>query len=287
VDSFTQAILVGVTGVGENTDALRYAAAEARATGAGVTLVHAVHTTVPPSPPGILITDDTWVEVGASIVAEVRHELEEMLGGEPMTVTTVVHRGPPGALLAELSQHASKIVLQHRALSRLHRLVSGSTVASVVTHAHCPVVSVPAGQGSRPTTSVVAAGVHVDGGPRQVVEVALAEAAARRSPLRLVYAWRMPEGYDDLIADAALWSAQAQAHITDVTADLCEKHPEVEVSVDVCHEWPADALARTAAAADLLVLGRHSTVRGLPPRLGSLARVTIAHATCPVVVVPL
>jgi nucleotide-binding universal stress UspA family protein len=286
METLTQPILVGVTGIGENTEALRFAITEARSIGCGVTLVHAVHPVVPPPPPGMLITDDTWAEVGAGIVADVRHELEGLLDGEPMTVSTLVHHGPAGATLTELSKRASKVVLQHRALSRLHRLVTGSTFAAAATFAHCPVVSVPAkGAGTAPT-GVITVGVHDDGGPREVLAAAFAEASQRGCGVRLLHAWQLPNPYGNVLMNNELWSAQSVALINSAVAALELDYPDVPVTVEVRYEWPADALAQAAAASDLLVVGRHSSPPGLPPRLGSLTRSLAMHASCPVMVVP-
>jgi nucleotide-binding universal stress UspA family protein len=285
--TLTQPILVGVTGAGENTAALQFALSEARATGRGVTLVHAVSPVMPPPPPSILITDDTWAEVGSSIVSEARREMETLLAGEPITVTTLVHHGAPGSTFADLSGHATKIVLQHRDLSRLHHLVTGSTVAQVAAHTHCPVVSVPATGAERSPTGVVTAGIHADGKPTAVLEAAFAEASARGASVRLLHAWQVPPAYGYVLPDEAGWGANNKAAIESSVSDLRAKYPDTEVSIDILREWPADCLARASAASDLLVLGRHNALPGLPSRLGSLARTVLMHAACPVEIVPL
>jgi len=49
---------------------------------------------------------------------------------------------------------------------------------------------------------------------------------------------------------------------------------------------PADVLVAASREADLLVLGRHSGSGLFAPRLGARARAVVAHAECPVMVVP-
>ncbi len=287
--SATQPILVGVTGAGENTAALRFALEEARTSRLGVTLVHAVNPSVPPPPPTVLITDDTWLDVGADIVEGVRREAQCLLreeGGRPVTVTTLVQAGSASATMSELSRRSDLIVLQHRDLSRVHRLVTGSTVASVAAHARCPVVSVPAAA-SRAAHGVVTAGVEQDGSPREVLEAAFARASAHGAALRLIYAWRMASAYDEIFAEEARWNRESEALVHAAAAELQDKYPEVPVSVEVRHDAPADALADAAVTSDLLVVGRHSGHLGLPARLGFLARAMVTHAQCPVLVVPL
>jgi nucleotide-binding universal stress UspA family protein len=282
MEPIPSSVIVGVTGSHENTDALQYAIAEARQSNRGITLVHAVTPVLPPPPMGVLITDDAWLELGEGIVARARDEMEQL--GDLPSVATVVREGHPAVVFCELSKGAAKVVLQHQDLSRLHRIVTGSTVASVAAHAHCPVVSVPAGFSTRTPTGTIAVGVRGDGGPRQVLEAAFAEAAARGSSLRVAHGWKVPAAYDDLRAQ---WSAEDDAHITSAMTDLRERHPDVDVRVDVHNEWPPEVLADVANSSDLLVVGRHSGMSMLPPRLGSLARAAVAHATCPVMIVPL
>jgi nucleotide-binding universal stress UspA family protein len=283
-------VLVGVTGSGENTDALRFAVGAARTRGCGVTLVHAVHPVLMPPPPSVLITDDTWTSVGRTIVEKVRPEvdrlLEELPAGAEVPVSTVVRQGGPGLVLGDLSKDACLVVLQRRDLSRLHRVVSGSAVAAVAAHARCPVVSVPSGAGDREPTGLVTAGVHGDGGPPEVLEAAFAEASARSCGLRLLHGWRLEQAYDHILSDVPAWTARDEATITVAARDLAAKYPEVQLHIDVRHDWPADVLAHAGAASDLLVVGRHSGLPLMPHRLGSLARTAVAHAPCPVMVVP-
>lgn len=288
MEPLAQSVLVGVTGRDENTDALRFAARQAQRLGRGVTLVHAVHQMLPPPPPSAMMatSSSSWSDVGSAIVREVREELDEITGGD-LPAASVVRHGAPGPVFAELSKDAELVALQHRDLSRLHRIVTGSTVVSVAAHAHCPVVSVQPTEAQVSPTGVITVGVHGDGGPPQVLETAFAQAETRGSSLRVVHAWRMEGAYDDIIADDAQWVAQAEAGITTAMADLRTKYPGVAAQVDVRHAWSADGLARAAQGSDLLILGRHSGMPVAPARLGHLARAMIAHAGCSVMVVPL
>lgn len=283
MSSIPQSVLVGVTGTNENTDALRYAIAEARARGRGITLVHAIQPILPPPPPSILITDNTWIEVGQSIVQESRRELERLLVADDTPVGTVARMGSPAAVFSELTNDAVLVVLQHRDRSRLQRIFTGSTVASVASHAHVPVISVPPASSERHASGVIAVGVHADGGPREVLEAAFEEAAAHGSELKVVHGWKVPAAYEDILLR---WSAEDDKNITAGLADLRAKYPEVAVRIEVQHEWPADVLVDAGAEADLLVVGRHDGLVKFAPRLGSLARAAVAHAPCPVMIVP-
>jgi hypothetical protein len=87
MDAFTQSIVVGVTGRGENTDALAFAVREAAALGRGVTLVHAVPQPPLAPPPSPLITDDALDVVGRAILQEVSEELRGTSGDEVPVAT--------------------------------------------------------------------------------------------------------------------------------------------------------------------------------------------------------
>jgi nucleotide-binding universal stress UspA family protein len=278
-----QSILVGVTGAHENSDALRYAVTAARRDGHKITLVHAVHPILPPPPPSVLLTDDTWMEVGESIVRDVRHELEGLLGDEATGVEGVARQGSPAAVFSELTETARLVVLQHQDRSRLQRLFTGSTVASVAAHSHVPVVSVPSTSSPRSPSGVIAVGVRADGGPREVLQAAFAEADARQSQLRVVHGWKVPAAYEDILVR---WTAEDDERIRAALRHLLEKYPDVDVSVDVQHEWPADVLVDAGAEADLVVVGRHDGLVKLARRLGSIARAAVTHAPCPVMIVP-
>lgn len=283
MEPLAQSIVLGVSGKGENVEALRFAADEARLRGVGVTLAHVVHQGWRQG--GQRSSDESWRHAGQAIVDEARSKLDALTDGRVETATVVEH-GNAGNVLAELSQNAVLLVLQHRDLSRLHRIATGSTVMSVAAHAHCPVVSVPP-QPDRPTHGVVTVGVHEDGGPPQVVEMAFAEAAAHGWSVRMVYAWNVASAYGDMVASEEHWTSEAQASIVAATQEVRAKHPDIKVTVEARHDWPADVLTRLSAESDLLVVGRHSHHVTLQPRLGSLARSAITHAECPVMVVSL
>jgi nucleotide-binding universal stress UspA family protein len=230
-------------------------------------------------------SEEAWQHAGERILDEAHTKLAALADGDVPTAT-LVREGNPGAVLAELSADAVLVVLQHRDLSRLHRIATGSTVASVAAHSHCPVVSVPP-RHDRPAHGLVTVGVHEDAGPSPVVETAFAEAATHGWAVRLVYAWNVASAYGDLVAQEAHLTTETQANISAAIQKLSAKHADVAVTVEVHHEWPADAMARMSAESDRLVVGRHSHQVPFQPRLGSLARSAIVHAECPVMVVPL
>lgn len=130
------------------------------------------------------------------------------------------------------------------------------------------------------TVAGAAVVVGVDGSPRSMdaVEVAAAEAARRRRPLRIVHAQARTaarEQPDDVRERAAACLAEAVRMAGKVTSD-------VAVTTEVVIGRPAAALTALSRHASLLVVGD----RGLGGLLfGSVPNHVASHADCPVLVV--
>ncbi|MEV6054541.1 universal stress protein [Streptomyces sp. NPDC052107] len=109
------------------------------------------------------------------------------------------------------------------------------------------------------------------------------EAVRRGLPLRVVHAWRYAESL--AIADRITQRGWASEGVAEAVRAVSERHPELEVSVDVVEGEPVHALARAAAEAEMLVLGSrgHGPVLGF--LLGSVGQQVIAEAARPVVLV--
>lgn len=280
-------LVVGVTGAGQNTSALGWAAGEATREGCGVVLVHAAHQTLPPPPPSVLLTYAALEDVGDQIAKEVAEEFVA-LAGDAVPCTASSRRGGPVDVLVDLSGDARLVVLQHRDLSRLARIAVASTAHGVAARARCPVVSVPEHWSAPDGTTRVTVGVHEEGAPLPVLEAAFAAAHARGVPLRVVHAWRLDGGYEDIVSATAIaeWRAQQRESLAGAVQEVGARHPDVPVELEVRYERPADVLVEQSAQSDLLVLGRSSHHRPLPSRLGSVVRTLIRESRCPVMVVP-
>jgi nucleotide-binding universal stress UspA family protein len=279
-------VVVGVTGRDEDFAALRFAAEHAALIGAEVTLAHAVHTTLPPPPPSPFQASGLTLESGQQIVRAVAEQYEALAGQK---CRKVVERGVPAVVLTRLSESADSVVLGHRHLSAVGRLVTRSTTFAVAAHASCPVVAVPAGFSSTAgSQDVVTLGAHEKGIPDRVLRTALEVASQRGARLRVVHAWRLEGEYDDLITGRAYedWTSTVEEGLRTSGERFADEYPEVSLEAVVQHAWPAEALVEASRSSTLLVLGRHDSAPPLPLRLGSLARVVLDHAEGPVVVVP-
>lgn len=282
------AVVVGVSGPGRETAALRYAVDCARRDGSEVVAVHAFRTALTGPPPRALLTFAETADMAHWVIKQVGDELSELTNGTvPFRALAVA--GTPAHVLVDLGREARMVVVQHHLPHGLRRLFAGSTAYAVAAHADCPVVSVPADW--QPATDVpgeVFVGVHEGGVPLAVLEAAFTQAEATGAPLRVVHAWRLDAVYDDIITDrvAAEWRAEQQRALTAVVDGLRARHPEVEVTVEVRHQWPTDVLVDDSQVASLVVVGRHGPHAFEPAHLGSLARTVVREARSPVMVVP-
>jgi nucleotide-binding universal stress UspA family protein len=289
MDASRNGIVVGVTGPGENTSALSWAAVEATDTGARVTLVRAVNPLLAPPPPSVLTASAPMLDACRELLDGTVEEYTRITGLE---CSPVLLKGSPAEVLTGLSEDAELVVLAHRDLTALRRIVTWSTTISVAAHAACPVVAVPQhwplAEPASTDATWVTVGVHETGTPEAVLEAGFEAAARRGRRLRLVHAWRSEAQYDDVVlrrVDPG-WRERLEHEIATSVGPIAAKHPDVDVDVVVEHEWPADALAALTRTSSLLIVGRHGHHQPLPSRIGSIARTLVGLAECPVMVVP-
>jgi nucleotide-binding universal stress UspA family protein len=279
-------VAVGVTGVGENSAALRFAAEEARRLSVPMLLVHAAHQVLPPKPPdAVLVTYQNLEEVAEAILKDVSEECLEI--AEEVPIETAARYERPVDALVGVSEDAAMLVLQHRSTGSLRRIVTGSTSVALIARSHCPVVSVPEGW-SPGRWGRVTVGVDEEGGPAHVLGMAFAEATAREESVTVLHGWRLDRPYADLVGRSvpSAWERAAREQLEDAVAPWRSSYPEVvEVDIKILHQWVADALVEESGTSDLLVLGRRST-RSPVHVLGSLARTLVGRSRCPVEVVP-
>lgn len=272
---------------GDEHAALVYAVAEAQRTSSPLRLVHAVdEVQLPPTPAGPLVSFHDFEQAGYEILNRAADAVRKLSDGAT-ELEKVVRPGPAARVLVDESSASRLVVLEHRVLSRLVRVFTGSTSTAVAARAHCPVVSVPEAWRPDPEQRVVAVGVDDAAEPAQALTTAFTEAARRDASVLVVHAWRLPRQYEDLAVVTGAeeeWREHARPAIEQAVQRAAAEHPGVKCSVELHYAEVADTLATASEDADLLVLGRR-TRRG-PLRIGSVARAMIRVARCPVLVVP-
>jgi nucleotide-binding universal stress UspA family protein len=163
-------IVVGV-GPEEFGSALAFAADEARRAGCGLHLVHSVDLT--PIPADHVLIPAADVEAwGAERLAEAVKAADDLVG-DAVPVTHELARGTPVGALVEIGRTARMVVLEHRRLSRLSRIVNRTVAGGVAAHLRVPVVAVPSGWSPDGKQRVVVAGVDVAGRSDEVLRAAL------------------------------------------------------------------------------------------------------------------
>ena len=285
--STTDAIVVGITGAGQEQAALRFAAECARREDREVVLVHVVSATGVTPAPGTPVEHLAVADAAQRVVEEVSEEFEELTRGT-VEFRALAVSGNPARVLVGLSREARMVVVQHRREQGLGRFFTGSTVNGAAAHAQCPVVSVNP-EWTPETSGEVVIGLHEGGQPRPVLEEGFAWAVATGAPVRLAHAWRLDPAYDDLVtaSDIAAWREQQQVALRAAVQQLAHDHPDVEIAFDVRHMSPADVIVDDSRTASLVVVGRHDARRWTPQRLGAVARIVLRESLSPVMVVPL
>jgi nucleotide-binding universal stress UspA family protein len=143
-DAAAPRVVVGVDGSAESIEALRWAAAYAKATSASVDAVMSWH--LPPAVGMVLpgITAHTMAnETRASVLEALDKALVAVFGpATPSTVQARVTYGHPAVVLVDESRNADLLVVGNRGHGAFAGMQTGSVSMHCVNNAHCPVVVV-------------------------------------------------------------------------------------------------------------------------------------------------
>ena len=183
--------IVVAVGTDEIDAALAFAAREAATAGSSIHLVHVVHLLVQ-GPDGLLVEVTDQEEVGRLALNAAVARMDDLV--QPgTTVTTDMQIGRVVPTLVDMAQDARMIVLEHRELSMLHRVVTRS-VASGVAAVHRRHATAGADPG----------GADADGGgfPRPVRSEEAEDAPLRdveRDPVEGGDGWRSRIGLGEVV----------------------------------------------------------------------------------------
>lgn len=278
----TPVIVVGV-GPEEVESALAFAAEEAIRARCGLHLVHAVHVSSP-GPENALLTAVDVEKWGREVLDLAVKRAEDLVDGA-VPVTHELHRGAPVHVLVEAGRSARMVVLEHRHLSRLSRIVNRTVAGGVAARLPVPVVAVPSGWTPTDGPKVVVAGVDVPERSDEVLRTAVAEAHARGASLKVVHAWSWPAydaeatSYDD---EHRRWADRSRAEVRAALDRLGDESVAMEADVEVHPGRVIEAILGTSEGADLLVIGRHDPLVPVGSHIGPVARAVLREAACPV-----
>lgn len=127
----------------------------------------------------------------------------------------------------------------------------------------------------------------VDGSPesRWAAAWAADEAVLRGRPLRLVYAEDWPVSVATPVSGPETQQRWSEEVLSEVSNDLRERHPGLEITTRRVSARPPAALSAEAGDADLLVLGSRGLSRVTGFLIGSVGMATISATESPVVLV--
>jgi len=282
VSSTIAPIVVGV-GPDDLEAALQFAAAEAVRAGCGLHLVHAVHV-VPIRPETVLLAGVDVEGWGRDLLALAVKRAEDLVDGA-VPVTHELRRGAPVQVLVQVGREARMVVLEHRHLSRLARVVNRTIAGGVAAHLRVPVVAVPSGWTRPSGDPVVVAGVDVPERSEEVLSVAVAEAHARGTSLRIVHSWALPVHYEGIVIEPEehrRWTERSQAEVHAALDALGDDTVAIEAEVVVHPGRAIEAILDASQGAQLLVIGRHDPLVPVGSHIGPVARAVLREATCPV-----
>nr|WSX53280.1 universal stress protein [Streptomyces sp. NBC_00974] len=192
--------------------------------------------------------------------------------------------GFPGPALGGAAKESRMVVLGSRHLSRTAEFFSaGSTVVPVSAQARCPVVVVGDAEHVSQQPPYIVVGVDGSTSAEGALAFAFDEADLRGAALRVVCVGQPPV----IMPDDEQGALRAQrALLSEATAGLPDKYPDVHVTHEVLTGHPVEELARAAEHALAVVVGRRGRGGYTGMRLGSVVHGLLHRAHCPVITVP-
>ncbi|MFB0631557.1 universal stress protein [Streptomyces sp. AB3(2024)] len=199
-------------------------------------------------------------------------------------VTVDLLHGFPAPALGRAAEKARLVVLGSRHLSRTAEFFSvGSIVVPVSAQAGCPVVVVGDAEHISQQPPYVVVGLDGSSPATAALVFAFDEADLRGAALRAVCVWQPPIFMPN--DEEAALKAQ-RALLSEATAGLSDKYPDVHVTHEVKTGHPVEELARAAECALAVVMGRRGRGGYTGLRLGSVVHGLLHRAHCPMITVP-
>ncbi|HEY8302700.1 MAG TPA: universal stress protein [Jatrophihabitans sp.] len=273
-------ILVGVEAVGDSVAAIDWAAREAAARHAPLTLVHTWDWgSVPLMSAQYGYGEKQAIEQeGGRILARAK---EHALAAGAFDVHVVRRRGYAPDVLLDMTADAALLVVGSRHASTIARGVFGSVSTAVVSEAMCPVVVLSGPPGAREARPQVVAGVSCEPHDQDVLAFAFDYANRNQLPLRTVFCWQSTFGSLSLPPPDV-----AKLRLSETLAGWRAQYSDVETHLVVRRGHPIDILVASSASQALVVVGRHAPHLRFGALLGSTSLGVVHHATCPVAVIP-
>lgn len=281
-----EGIVVGADETAAGVAAARWALEEGALRGLPVTVVRAWADPVALGY-GMGIALTTELEAFRRAAEDTARDVLRKAGGPAggPAATSVAVQGRATEVLRGWSQGADLVVVGTRSAGALSRGVLGSVSASVLHHAHCPVVVVPEPHDEPAALRRVVVGVDHSPSSVHALGWAAEDAERRSSPLVPVLV-REPAGVGAGRGQEATDLARLEASERAALVAAARKHhPGLTVEPEVLSGHAAHALLEFTGPGDLLVLGARGRGGFRSLLLGSTSTAVAQHARCPVVVI--
>lgn len=266
MDTTPGAVVVAVGGHA-TTAAVEYAAAEALRRHRPLHLVHAVDP-----------HDPEDAAAGSGLLDDAVHLANGLLG-ELGRVTSTLVPGAPVQAVAHAAEGAELVVVGRCPESRRTHPYVRSVTGGIGARVDTPVVSVPEGWEKQAGPSTVVAGVDEPDKRTDVLIEAFTAARDRQARLLvLCTAWHPPQTH---VADPG-WTQRAEDELERAIGEVGASYPEVQVEIHVRNAQAGEALIEASRHADLVVVGRHTSLLPTGSHLGPIARSVLRDADCPV-----
>ncbi|WP_067537021.1 universal stress protein [Nocardia crassostreae] len=282
-------IVVAVDGSAVAYHAAAWAAAEAALHGCPLHIVASVAIPTGFGPGAMLAESDIlWLRTdGERVVGEASRVARTAPAGASITITGDVTMEPIIPHLIAASGSARMVVVGSRGLGALRRGLLGSVSTALTRHAHSPVAVVHAAAPIDPVSAERPVLVGVDGSPNSVpaLELAFAEASARKVGLTALHAWSDYLGADLPVPGWDVVREMESELLAERLAGFGERYPDVPVRRILTMDRPVRSLLEESEHAQLLVVGSHGRGGFTGMLLGSTSAALLHDADCPTIVV--
>ena len=264
-------IVVGTDGTATALRAVAWAAAEARARGAALRILHAAPYATPAAPAGRRRAAGILGRAHA-----IAHQREPQLD----IVVEQLDQQPADALLRASDQ--AELLVIGLISGTSGQVVLGSLAYSVTAQARCPVTVVHSNERTLAPSLPVVVGVQDVSADAPAIALAFADAERHGTGLIVVHVRhgslreRITGGKND---------EHAATSIAEELSEWRAGHPAVPVDVRVLHGNPAVALMEVAEQSRLAVVASHSHGPAARAVLGSTSQALLRLCPCPVTVV--
>ena len=276
-------ILVGYDASDDAVEALEYAARVAAATKTRLQLVFVADNTVVNSAWGV-VTDGREVQATARKLLVDAAAVANALGVAKKRIRIKVAVGTPVAVLTQLSQHCSMVVVGRRTHGE-NRMISGSTAVGLAASVRCPLVvvaDVPKHEGP------IGVAIEAGGPGAAALDWVLTNPLYVGQSIQVISICKAPQSR---IFRSAVTQEQIDSAVAHTTAEQARQVQQVlsrhldapPVTTEVRYGSPVDELASFSEQLSLLVL--ETDVRFPTYSIGSVARGLMTYAGCPVVLV--